>query len=185
MAPLTHRGEELRALLEQTFGFLRRGRHLANRFEDVFGTEVEAAVELLDRAVNLIVGETRIGHRALLIAVLIEQRIDREEAILLDVVVKLGAGIRRRERYLDGLAIHFARELHRLLDGVLGLAREAPDEGAVDEDSNLMAIAGEAARAFEPDALLDVLENLCVAGFVSDHEQAQPAVLHDLERFVI
>ena len=55
----------------------------------------------------------------------------------------------------------------------------------MDQDSDFMAIPGEAARAIEADALLDVLQNLGVAGFVSDHEQAQSAVLQDLERLVI
>src|SRR5579862_4668476 len=97
MAARAHGREELRAFLQQAFGFFGRGRHLAYRFEDVLRTEVEAAIKLLDGAVDLIVGQAGILYRALLISVLIEQRIDREEAVFLDVIVKLGPRIRRRE----------------------------------------------------------------------------------------
>ena len=44
----------------------------------------------------------------------------------------------------------------------LGLARQAEDEGAVDQDADFVAVAGEAPRAIEPHALLDVLENLAL-----------------------
>src|ERR1700683_2557220 len=96
MTPLPHRREELSTLFEQTLGFLRRGRHLTNRFENVLGAEIEVPIKLLDRAINLVIIQARVSHRALLITVLIEQRIDREVAIFLDVVVELGARIRRR-----------------------------------------------------------------------------------------
>ncbi len=36
-----------------------------------------------------------------------------------------------------------------------------------------------------PHALFDVFQNFGVAALVADYEQAQPAILHDLERFVV
>ena len=52
-------------------------------------------------------------------------------------------------------------------------------------DAQRVAILGEASHRLQGDALLDVLEDGGVAGLVAHHEQAQPAVLQDLEGFVI
>ena len=48
-----------------------------------------------------------------------------------------------------------------------------------------MAGLGEAAHLVEGDALLDVLEDLLVAALVADQEQAQAAVLEQLDRVVV
>ena len=50
------------------------------------------------------------------------------------------------------------------------------DEGAVDGDAELVAVLGEAARHVDQHALLDVVQDLLVAGFVADQQQAQPVV---------
>src|SRR6266852_6033442 len=67
-------------------------------------------------------------------------------------------------------------------DRLLGLAGEAEDEGTVDRDAELVAILGEAARDIDPHALLDVVEDLLVAGLVADEQEAQPVVAQNLER---
>src|SRR5690606_5937870 len=95
------------------------------------------------------------------------------------------AGVRRGERDLDRLAVHLLRELDRLADGLRRLAGQAEDERAVDQDAELVAVLGELARATDVDALLDVLQDLLVARLVADHEQAEPAFLHDLERLEV
>src|ERR1700689_1591007 len=81
MPSLAHRREKLPALVEHPLGFFHRRHHLLHRFEDVLGAEVEAAIEALNRAVNLLVGQARISDRALLVARFVEQRIDRQESI--------------------------------------------------------------------------------------------------------
>ena len=65
-----------------------------------------------------------------------------------------------------------------------GLARQPEDEGAVDHDAELAAVLGEAARDVGAQALLDVQQDLVVAGFVADQQQAQAVFLHDLQRLV-
>src|SRR6266852_2861475 len=67
-------------------------------------------------------------------------------------------------------------------DRLLGLAGEAEDEGTVDRDAELVAVLGEAAGDVDPHALLDVVEDLLVAGLVADEQEAQPVVAQNLER---
>ena len=57
-----------------------------------------------------------------------------------------------------------------------GLARQPEDEGAVDHDAELVAVLGEASRDVDAHALLDVVQDLLVAGFVADQQQPQPVV---------
>ena len=72
----------------------------------------------------------------------------------------------------------------RLLDRLARLARQAEDEGAVDRDAELVAVLGEAARDVGAQAFLDVVQDLVVAGFVADQQQAQAVVVHDLQGLV-
>ena len=68
---------------------------------------------------------------------------------------------------------------------VARLARQADDEIAVDRQPQLVAILGEALRHVDGGALLDVLENLLVAGLIADDQQPAAGFLHRLQRFVI
>ena len=70
-------------------------------------------------------------------------------------------------------------------NGFLGFAGKSEDEVAVDEQSQLLAVLGELASAFDGGALLHVLQDLRVARFVADDEQAASRFFHRLERFVI
>ena len=100
-------------------------------------------------------------------------------------VVHRGAGIRRRERALQRLGLHLLREADRLFDRLARLAGQADDERAVDQNADVVAVLREATRALDRDALLDVLENLLVARLVADDEEAEPAVLHRLQRLAV
>ena len=70
-------------------------------------------------------------------------------------------------------------------NGFLGFAGKSEDEVAVDEQSELLAVLGELARAFDGCALLDVLQDLRVARLVAHDEQAASRFLHRLQRFVV
>ena len=83
---------------------------------------------------------------------------------------------------MDRRRVHLAREAHRLGDRLARLARQAEDEGAVDHDAEVVAVAGEAARALDADAFLDVAQDLLVAALVADHEEPKPVVLQHLQR---
>src|SRR5208337_5285321 len=60
MPSLAHRREKLPPLVQHPLGLFHRRHHLLHRFEDVLWAEVEAAIEALDRAVNLVIGQARI-----------------------------------------------------------------------------------------------------------------------------
>ena len=63
--------------------------------------------------------------------------------------------------------------------------RQADDEVAVDGDADLLAVLREPAGHFSGGALLDVLQDLVVAGFEAHDKQARAAVGHGLQRFVV
>ena len=65
------------------------------------------------------------------------------------------------------------------------LAGQAEDEIAVNDQAELVAILGELAGALDGGALLDVLQNLRIAGFVADDQQAASGFLHRLQRFEV
>src|SRR6516162_7465920 len=185
MPALAHGREKLHSLFQQPLRLVAGGHHLLYRLADVARAEIEAAIKALHRTVDLIVAQARILDGALLVTRLVEQRIDRQVTVPGYVFEQLGAGIRRSQRDLDRFTVHLARKPHRFLDGVLALARQAEDKGAVHEDAYFMAIAGEAARALKPDAFLDILQDLRVTRFVADYEQTQPAVFKNFQGFVI
>src|SRR5258708_7717684 len=88
-------------------------------------------VEDLDGIEDLAMREVRVVGRRDLHAVLVDQLgvLDVEPAILHRLLVKERAGIGRRQRDLDRVRVDFGRELDRLLDRLLGLARQAENEG--------------------------------------------------------
>src|SRR5207248_5961458 len=90
--------------------------------------------------------------------------------------------IRGSQRHLDRVRIDFGGEADRLLDRFFGLTRESEDERAVNGDAEVVTVLGEAAGELDPHALLDVVQNLLIAGFVADEQQAQAVVPEHLER---
>ena len=94
--------------------------------------------------------------------------------------VELGPGIGSRERDLERVRVDLAREADRVPDRLVRLARQAHDERAVDRDAEPVAVLREAPRRVDPGALADVVQDLLAAGLVSDEEQPQPVLPHDL-----
>ena len=86
---------------------------------------------------------------------------------------------------LDGLAVERLGEVDGVADRLLGLAGQAEDEVAVDDEAEVVAVLDEVARALDGGALLDVLEDLRVAGLVADDQQAAAGFLHGLERVAV
>jgi hypothetical protein len=66
-------------------------------------------------------------------------------------------------------------EVDGVADRLLGLAGQAEDEVAVNGQAEVVAVLGEVARALHGGALLDVLEDLRIAGLEADDQQRQPA----------
>ncbi len=96
-------------------------------------------------------------------------------------VVELGAGVGVGDGDLDGLAVEGLGEVDGVADGFFGLAGEAEDEVGVDDEAEVVAVLDEVAGALDGGALFDVLEDLRVAGFEADDEEAAAGFLHGLE----
>ena len=88
-------------------------------------------------------------------------------------------------RNLDGLAIQRLGKVDGVADRLLGLARQAEDEVAVDGQAQVVAVLGEGARALHGGALLDVLENLRIAGLEAHDQQPAAGLLHRLQRLAV
>src|SRR5690349_4550805 len=89
--------------------------------------------------------------------------INRDEPVLLNVVVKFSARERVPQRDLDGLYIQFFRKIYALADGLSCFARQADDEVAVNGEAQLLAVSSEAASHVDGGALLDVFQDLLIA----------------------
>src|SRR5262249_19374769 len=59
------------------------------------------------------------------------------------------------------------------------------DEIAVNADAQLPAVPGERASCFDSRTFLDVLQNLIVARFEADDEEARSCIRHRLQRLVV
>ena len=90
-----------------------------------------------------------------------------------------------RDGDLDGFAIERLGEVDGVADRFLGLAGQAEDEVGVNGEAEVVAVLGEVARALDGGALLDVLENLRIAGLEADDEQAAAGFVHGLQRVVV
>ncbi len=108
-----------------------------------------------------------------------------DEAVALGVVVELGAGIGVGHGDLDGLAVQDLGEVDCVADGLFGLTRQAEDEVGVDDEAEVVAVLDEVARTFDRGTLLDVLEDLRIAGLEADDKQTAASFLHGLEGVVV
>src|SRR3954447_8177294 len=111
--------------------------------------------------------------------------IGRQEAILHYVFVEFGAGVRVGDGDLNGFDIEFFGERNGVLDGLVSLAGKAKDEISVNDQAEFVAVLGELASALYGGAFLYVLENLWIARFVSDDEEAATRFLHGFQSFVV
>src|SRR5262249_46992336 len=89
---------------------------------------------------------------------------------------QFSAGIGRRNRDLDRMRINFVGEADGVLYGFVVLTRKTNNEGAVNDNAQVMAVARKCARHVDARALLDVVKDLLVSCFIA-HEQQPKAVL--------
>ena len=90
-----------------------------------------------------------------------------------------------RDGDLDGLAVEGFGEVDGVADGLLGLAGQAEDEVGVDDEAEVVAVLDEVARALDGGALLDVFQDLRIAGLEADDEQPAAGFFHGLEGLAI
>src|ERR1051326_4727766 len=183
--PLGQEAEKLGPFAQTTFGDVLVLQHGFHNAGDGARAEVVALVEFLQRLADLVRSQARIFEDGILDTGSRDELIALEMAVLLRPVIQFGAGIGRSEGHLDAEDVEFASEAHRLLDRLTSFAGQAEDEGAVDDDAELVAVLRELARFVNADALLDIVEDLLIARFVTDEQQTQSVVLENLQRLVV
>ena len=176
--------QELAPLAESPAHDLAVRDHLLRDRKDLARPEVEPPIELLRAPRNLAAQQVRIRQRAHLGAAVVDECLSREPPVVDRLTEELGAGIRRGDRYLNRVGVNVAGEADGFLDGLRGLAWQSQDERAVDLDPERLRALRELAGDVQANALLHVVQDLLVAGLVSHEQQAEPVVLHDLQRLV-
>src|SRR4029077_14305144 len=128
---------------------------------------IEAPIERLDRVEDLAVAQVRVVQWGDLHTVRIDElRVGMvKPAIFQGLAIEVRARIGRGKRHLDRMRVDLGREADRLLDRLLGLPRQAEDEGAMNGYAQLVTVLGEAARELDAHSLLDVEQDLLVSGF--------------------
>ena len=79
--------------------------------------------------------------------------VSSHEAVLLGIVVELGARIGVGDGDLNGFDVQFLGEVDGVADGLAGFAGQTEDEVAVDDQPELVAVLGEVrgrARRWRP-----------------------------------
>ena len=71
---------------------------------------------------------------------------------------------------LNGFAVNLFCVLDSFLDGLLRLAGQSDDKVAVNVDADFLAVLNEGAAHFDRRALLDVLQDLRIAGFKANNQ---------------
>ena len=108
-----------------------------------------------------------------------------DEAVLGREVVELRAGVGVRDGYLDGFAVEGLGEVDGVADRLPGFAWKAENKVGVDDEAEVVAVLDEVAGALDGGTLLDVLEDLRIAGFEADDEETATGILHRLERVAV
>src|SRR5277367_1062850 len=104
------------------------------------------------------------------------------EAFLLCILEEFRTWERVGHGDLNGLAIKPFGELDSVADRLPGLARQAQNEVAMDNQLKLLAVMGEVERSLDACSLLDVLQDLRIARLEPDDEQSTASLFHGLER---
>src|SRR6267142_876102 len=120
-----------------------------------------------------------------LVAALIRKRFYAQETFLGHLVMQLCAGHRMCQRNLNRFAVQLLGEINRLLDRFLGLTGQTDDEVTVHLDANLLAVLHELARHINSRALLDVLQDLRIAGFKANDKEPRATIRHRFQLFVL
>ena len=112
-------------------------------------------------------------------------RLVGDEAVRLGVVVELSAGIGVGDRtWMVSQSSVLAKLMVLRIDSLVSPGRPRMKSPWMIE-AEVVAVLGEGARALDGCALLDVLEDLRIAGLEADDEQAAAGFLHGLQRVVV
>src|ERR1022692_3076234 len=185
---LRHALEEFVAFAQSAYADILVLQHRFDDAKDRFRAQVIAAVEHFNLLEDFIFAKAGIFDRALLVTFAAQEvgfALVREPAVEFGLFVKFRARIGRGERNLDAEHVEFLGEIDGVRNGFTRLDGQAENEGAVDKDVRLLAGPGEPAHFLHGHAFFDAGENVVVAGFVTDQEQAQAVVLEGFYGVVI
>src|SRR6266851_1689577 len=177
--------------LHKGFGFDVEARDitvdngLPDDAEGSLRAEIIFVVELVDHLHHVFGGEARVLDVGHLVAAAVFHLFVGDETVLLGEVVELCTRIGVGDGDLDGLAVKGLGEVDGVADGLFGLARKAEDEVGVDDEAEVVAVFDEVAGALDGGTLLNVLEDLRIAGLEADDEEAAASVLHGLESIAV
>ena len=153
--------------------------------EGRLGAKVVFVVKLMHHLHDVVGGKTGVLDVCHLVAVAVLHLLIRDETIFLDEVEKLGAGKGMGDGDLNGVAIELLSELDGVADGSLGFTGKAEDEITVYDEAKSTTVLNEVASALDCGSLLDVLENLRIAGLETDDQQPAASFLHRLEGVIV
>src|SRR5204863_2934606 len=120
-----------------------------------------------------------------LMAAAIRQRFGIHRVVAGELLIEFRTRIGVRDGYLDRLHVEFFGEVECALDRLLGFSGKPDDEISVNPDADLLAILRELPCLLDRRALLDVLQNLRIAGFVSYNEEPRASICHGFQGLVI
>jgi hypothetical protein len=149
------------------------------------GTKVVFVVELMHHLHDVVerkAGVLDVGH---LVAAAVFHLLISDKTIFLDELEKLGAGKGMGDGDLNGLAIELLGELYGVAYGSPGFTGKAEDEITMYDEAKVMTVLFEVAGALNGGTLLDVLENLRIAGLEADDQQPAASFLHGLEGVIV
>src|SRR5712692_10017845 len=92
-----------------------------------------------------------------------------DQAVALTIVVKFCTWKRVCDRDLNGFSVESLRKINRPAKCLPCFAGQPDDEVPMDHQPQLLAILSESERHLDGRALLDVLEDLRVTGFISNN----------------
>lgn len=170
--------EEGLSLLVQALALRTIERGFPQDTEHCSRPEIIFVVEAMNGAQDFIRRQTGILDVGQLMAALVHHFGVCQKAIFHRVVIELGTRIGVRYRDLDGFDVELFGERDSVVDGFARLTGQAKDEVAVNDQSELVAIFGELARPLNRGALLDIFQDLLVAGFITDDQQAATGLFH-------
>ena len=101
------------------------------------------------------------------------------------LLVEFSAGIGVGHGDLNRFAVEFLGVIDRSFDGFFRFARQTDDEIAVNANADFLAILHERLAHLDRRALLDVLQDLRIAGLESDDQETRAAIGHGFQGFVI
>src|SRR5262249_30980784 len=184
--PLCPQGHVFSGLFIEPAPLLAVEHRLSDNSRYYARPEVVLAIEMLDGFHHFGAGQAGVFEMRKLMPTLIGHlNVGPQESVSFAVVVQFGTGIGVGDGNLDRLAVKFLREFHRGLDSFRGLARQPDDEISMNDNARFLAVLHELSRLLNGGPLLDVLEDLRIAGFEPYDKEPAPGRAHRFQRLEV